>query len=36
MSKRIADETFINKYDDDYNPDGGEAFRGRHAWLGFD
>ena len=28
--------TFKSQYDEDYNPDGGEQFRGRHAWLGFD
>lgn len=28
--------TFISQYDEDYFPDGGEDFRGRHAWLGFD
>jgi hypothetical protein len=28
--------TFKNQYDDDYHPDGGEKYRGRHAWLGFD
>lgn len=28
--------TFISQYDEDYQPDGGEKFRGWHAWLGFD
>jgi hypothetical protein len=28
--------TFKSQYDKDYYPDGGEQFRGRHAWLGFD
>ncbi len=28
--------SFKSIYDDDYSPDGGENFRGRHAWLGFD
>jgi hypothetical protein len=28
--------TFKNLYDMDYKPDGGEKFRGRHAWKGFD
>jgi len=28
--------TFKSQYDKDYNPDGGEKFRGRHAWKGFD
>ncbi len=28
--------TFKNLYDKDYKPDGGEEFRGRHAWKGFD
>ena len=28
--------TFKGQYDLDYYPDGGEEFRGRHAWLGFD
>lgn len=28
--------TYKDQYDDDYNPDGGEKFRGRHAWKGFD
>ncbi|MFC2098255.1 hypothetical protein ACFLSP_00785 [Bacteroidota bacterium] len=28
--------TFKNQYDEDYNPQGGEEFRGRHAWKGFD
>jgi hypothetical protein len=28
--------TLKNQYDIDYKPDGGEEFRGRHAWKGFD
>lgn len=28
--------TFKNLYDMDYKPDGGEKYRGRHAWKGFD
>ena len=28
--------TFKSQYDKDYHPDGGEQFRGKHAWLGFD
>ena len=28
--------TFKNQYDEDYKPDGGEKWRGRHAWLGMD
>lgn len=35
-SKGNDEASYIDQYDDDYNPDGGEKFRGRHAWKGFD
>jgi hypothetical protein len=28
--------TFKSQYDEDYLPDGGDKFRGRHTWEGFD
>jgi hypothetical protein len=34
--KGNEDATLKNQYDKDYQPDGGEKFRGRHAWKGFD
>ena len=35
-SKGNKDATFKSQYDKDYNPDGGEQWRGRHEWWGFD
>jgi len=35
-SKGNQDATFKNQYDKDYNPDGGEYWRGKHEWWGFD
>jgi hypothetical protein len=35
-SKGNKDATFKSQYDKDYNPDGGEQWRGRHEWYGFD
>ena len=35
-SKGNSSASFKNQFDEDYHQDGGEDFRGRHAWLGFD
>jgi len=35
-SKGNKDATFKSQYDKDYNPDGGEYWRGKHEWWGFD
>ena len=34
--KGNQDATFKSIYDEDYKPDGGEQWRGRHEWYGFD
>lgn len=35
-SKGNQEATFKSQYDEDYKPDGGEQWRGRHEWYGFD
>ena len=36
QSKGNERATYKDQFEEDYYPDGGEEFRGRHAWKGFD